>query len=295
MATGKGRPPREPPRPPALTMSRAEAASKLDSRFAESRELQTLLLRDGSAAKSAIDPWHRYNVRLLERMFTDPSIASEYRECGYGRVLNLGGTIIDEQERRDDALQDLTAKVGRLREICQQLELYDEPPDQPAVAPARPAPAARPESERRAAFVVHGHDEAAREATARVLVQLGVEPIILHEQANQGQTIIEKFERHSNVPFAVVLLTPDDVGRAKDEADLKSRARQNVWFELGFFAGKLGRDRVCALHKGPLEIPSDIQGVIYTPMDDAGAWRFKLADELHAAGIEIDLNRLRRP
>jgi predicted nucleotide-binding protein len=275
-------------------MSRAEAAAKLESRVEKSRELQMLLLRDGSAAKSAIEPWHSYNERLIERMFTDSSVADDYRGSGYARVLNLGGTIIDEEERRNDALQDLTAKVARLREIREQLELYDEPADQPAAADA-PASAARRAPERRAAFVVHGHDEAAREATARVLAQLGVEPIILHEQANRGQTIIEKFERHSKVPFAVVLLTPDDVGRAKDQADLKARARQNVWFELGFFVGKLGRDHVCALYKGPLEIPSDIQGVIYTPMDDAGAWRVSLANELHAAGIEIDLNKLRRP
>jgi predicted nucleotide-binding protein len=36
---------------------------------------------------------------------------------------------------------------------------------------------------------------------------VNLEPIILHEQANQGKTIIEKFEAHAGVGFAIVLLT----------------------------------------------------------------------------------------
>lgn len=37
--------------------------------------------------------------------------------------------------------------------------------------------------------------------------------------------------------FAVVLLTPDDVGRSVKETDLKGRARQNVILELGYLQG----------------------------------------------------------
>jgi hypothetical protein len=56
-------------------------------------------------------------------------------------------------------------------------------------------------------FVVHGHDNEAKETVARFLERLALEPIILHEQANEGRTVIEKFEVHANVGFAVVLLT----------------------------------------------------------------------------------------
>ena len=140
-------------------------------------------------------------------------------------------------------------------------------------------------------FVVHGHDEAAKEAVARFLAKLDLEPIVLHEQPNQGRTVIEKFERHADVDFAVVLLTPDDAGYAvKAPNEAKPRARQNVIFELGYFVGRLGRSRVCALHKGNVEILSDYDGVIYVSMDDPQGWRLLLAREIKAAGIDVDLN-----
>lgn len=139
-------------------------------------------------------------------------------------------------------------------------------------------------------FIVHGHDGEARESVARFLEGLAFEVIILHEQANRGRTVIEKFEEHADVGFAVVLLTPDDVGSAATDGATKSRARQNVILELGYFLGRLSRERVVALRKGDVEIPSDILGVVYTPLDEAGAWRLALARELHAADYEIDWN-----
>jgi hypothetical protein len=140
-------------------------------------------------------------------------------------------------------------------------------------------------------FIVHGHEDAARETLARFLERLGCEAIILHEQANQGRTIIEKFEANGDVGFAVVLLTPDDVGSAKG-GELKPRARQNVLLELGYFYGRLGRKRVCALKRGELELPSDFAGVVWENMDQAGAWKFALARELKAVGYDVDMNKI---
>ena len=119
---------------------------------------------------------------------------------------------------------------------------------------------------------------------ARFLTKLGLSPIILHEQPNQGRTVIEKFEQNAEVPFAIVLLTPDDVGSLwDDQPNLRLRARQNVIFELGYFTGSLGRGRVCALTKGHLEEPSDYEGVVYIPLDDSGAWKMGLVKELKSA------------
>lgn len=143
-------------------------------------------------------------------------------------------------------------------------------------------------------FIVHGHDELAREMVARFISTMGLEPIILNEQANRGMTIPEKLIAHSSVGFAVILLTPDDLGHSKDEVVARPRARQNVLLELGYFVGKLGRDRVCALKKGELEIPSDYLGVGYTDLDNGGGWRTKLAQELDAAGYDIDWNKVMR-
>lgn len=142
-------------------------------------------------------------------------------------------------------------------------------------------------------FVVHGHDEGALQGLARFLEKLGLEAIVLREQVDQGRTIIEKFEAcASGVGFAVVLLTPDDVGGAVSSQKPNARARQNVIFELGYFAGKLGRGKVCLLRKGSVEIPSDLYGVIYTEMDTAEGWQTKLVKELKAAKLQFDTNRL---
>ncbi|WP_027853092.1 TIR domain-containing protein [Marinobacterium litorale] len=145
----------------------------------------------------------------------------------------------------------------------------------------------------RKVFIVHGHDEGAREMVARFLERIDFEPIILHEQANQGRTVIEKVEKHGDVGFAVVLLTPDDEGRVKG-GDWQTRPRQNVLLELGYFIGRLKRERVCALKRGDLEIPSDFAGVVWEVMDVAGAWKQALARELSAAGYSIDWNRVMR-
>ena len=141
-------------------------------------------------------------------------------------------------------------------------------------------------------FIVHGHDGEARESVARFLTTIGFVPVILNEQANRGRTIIEKVEANADVGFAVVLLTPDDLGRAKSETDLEPRARQNVLLELGYFMALLGRDKVCALRRGNVSVPSDFAGVVWEAMDDAGGWKLKLARELQAAGHSVDVSRI---
>jgi predicted nucleotide-binding protein len=114
----------------------------------------------------------------------------------------------------------------------------------------------------------------------------------LHEQPNRGGTIIEKFELHADVGFAVALLTGDDEARIVSSNDaFKRRPRQNVLFEFGYFIGKLGRNRVCALVEGDIEIPSDYQGVVYIALDQAGYWKFDLVRELKAVGFDVDANR----
>ena len=143
----------------------------------------------------------------------------------------------------------------------------------------------------RKVFVVHGHDNEMKESVARFLERLDFEAVILHEQASGGDTIIEKFERNADVKYAVVLLSPDDVGAAKDKSNtLQLRARQNVVFELGYFVGKLGRSRVCPLVREPLERPSDIHGVVYIPFDE-GNWKIHLVKELKNLGFEVDANK----
>ncbi len=149
-----------------------------------------------------------------------------------------------------------------------------------------------PDPDSRRVFLVHGHGHGDKETVARFLGKLDLEPIILHEQPDQGNTLIEKFEAHAaDVRCAVVILTADDTASSKEHPEQKElRARQNVILELGFFVGKLGRKRTFALVEKGVTLPSDIHGVIYIPMD-AGEWRLRLVKELKAAGLQVDANR----
>jgi predicted nucleotide-binding protein len=138
-------------------------------------------------------------------------------------------------------------------------------------------------------FIVHGHDALLKTEVARFIEKLKLEPIILHEKANSGKTIIEKIEEFSNVGFGIVLYTPCDLGvKNGEKTDLKPRARQNVVFEHGFLIGKIGRKNVCALVKGNIEKPNDISGVVYISVEDE--WKLNIAKELRNSGYEIDMN-----
>lgn len=141
-------------------------------------------------------------------------------------------------------------------------------------------------------FLVHGRNERFLHETARYLEKLKLEIIILRDQPNEGRTIIEKFIDYSNAGFAIVLLSDDDRGGSKDTTyeEQNLRARQNVIFELGFFIGKLGRKRVCALYIPGVDIPSDYEGVLFIPFDEQGGWRLKIAREIKAAGLSVDMN-----
>lgn len=144
-------------------------------------------------------------------------------------------------------------------------------------------------------FVVHGHDHETKNELEIFLKEIGLEPIVLHRKPDEGRTIIEKFEEYSDVGFAIIILTPDDVFYTfnEDKKDFElseKRARQNVIFEWGFFVGKLGRHRVCCLHKKSVDLPSDIHGVLYKPFEKSlDEIKFPLVKELKAAGYEVEL------
>ena len=138
-------------------------------------------------------------------------------------------------------------------------------------------------------FVVHGHDLEIKESVARFLEKIGIDAIIINEQPHASRTVIEKFEDYSDVGFAVVLITPDDVGALKDTPDqLQGRARQNVIWEFGFFVGKLGRDGVCVIYRDGVEMISNYKGTLPIVFDQEGSWKKKIATELVAAGLTID-------
>lgn len=218
-----------------------------------------------------------------------------FRGAGVPRVAFHGFGADENGARRSELSKKNEALVLIINAIEEGYIAPKNPPHSGMRSHAvqSPAPTGPRRSEpRKEVFVVHGHDEAAREKVARFLEQLDLKPLILREKPNSGRTLIEKFETvSSQSDFAVVILTPDDQGAAKGEA-LKPRARQNVMLELGFFVGRIGRDRVCVLYAEGVEIPSDYSGVGFTPLDAHNGWQMELARELRAAGFEVDLNRI---
>src|SRR5258708_28473345 len=230
------------------------------------------LLASRPLQEDPYDAWELAARNYLEKAFgrnsTNVSEVMGVDWLGIVPPLDAGGW----EKRRAESLQKQLVKLEALVELLEEEE-------QPAAArPLKVEHAANGN----AVFVVHGHQHGLKEEVARFLEKLRQKVVILHEQPNLGKTLIEKFEQNADVAFAVVLLTSDDRGGpvSAEPTELKLRARQNVIFELGYFIGRLGRSRVCALYVPGVELPSDYQGVAFVQVDEGGAWRFALAKEL---------------
>lgn len=263
-------------------MNKVKALEKLRERAESLKALTNSVSESGDPE---FKKWRRDTEVALERIFgqdtrhirdfkgisfTPSAFSMDNPDPAFARALRSG----------------MASTEALLRSMAEEIEEYwDEAGD----AVCEISTVTTKESNR--VFVVHGHNEAVREITARLLEKLGLEPVILHEQPNRGRTIIEKFIDYADVAFAIVLLTSDDVG-GKSAEILQPRARQNVLLELGFFLGRIGRDRVAALYEEGVEVPSDYDGVLFVPLDSAGGWRFLLARELKAAGLAVDFNRI---
>jgi predicted nucleotide-binding protein len=164
----------------------------------------------------------------------------------------------------------------------------------PSIAQTTPATSPVINKANNRVFIVYGHDAVAREQLELLLRRMKLEPVVLQNLPSGGQTIIEKLETSSDVTYACVLLTPDDMGHAKDVPDNKRyRARQNVVLELGMFLSKLGRKRVAILHKGDIELPSDIHGLLYIQFKERiDEVKERVGAELQEAGFNINIKDL---
>lgn len=271
-----------------LAVPRIEAERRLRGQIEKGNALLTAPSSFGSHyRRDQFRRWDDYNVSMLRWMFTNNSFEQSYLESepySYDNsILDTFGNI--------DRTNLARGRLEELQSILEQLDFFEE-----AVAPALPESI----QERIASasgsrvFVVHGHDEEAKLKVVRFLRSLDLDPIILDMEPNRGRTIIEKLEEcGGGAFFTVVILTPDDNGKAVFEEDSKPRARQNVIFELGFFVARLGRERVVALYSEGVELPSDFHGVLYIPLNDDD-WQTRLAREMHEIGIQIDLDAVMR-
>lgn len=258
-------------------------SSKRDQDLLESLITELDELQYGDSAN--LDRLLRRAGMMLRGIFgVDDSYSSDLRRLNFSPM--VGPASASHKSSAWNSGKDAFRNV--LGTALEQLVMFGDNEDLASRRETRPTG--------RKVFVVHGHDAGLKETVARTLAQLELEPVILHEQENAGRTIIEKFEDHSDVSFAVVLLTPDDMGykATDDPTTARPRARQNVILELGFFLGRLGRQRVAVLHAvgEDLEKPSDYDGVVYIPVDAGGTWKYLLVKELKAAGLDVDANKI---
>jgi predicted nucleotide-binding protein len=246
-----------------------------------------LIAESEELSPRGVDGWvERARLAIAAAYGADSPHLQRFDSVNY----SLGAYTTDTPDSAFDEakMAGLRDAVGMLRAFVEDLE--DDDDKAPAELLVEPR---IDSSSSNRVFVVHGHDEGVRDQVARLIERLDLEPIVLQEQTDEGRTIIEKFEQHAlDVGYAVILLTADDFGYGpgEPEPDASNRARQNVILELGYFMGKLGRARTTALYTDGVELPSDIHGVLYIPLDSN--WELKLAREMRAAGLPVDMNRL---
>jgi len=259
----------------APTVGPAEAANRIRDQIRKGRELL-----NGPITSADEQAWEAVMKRVLSQAFGDHSDPlNSVMDVGKFAFAFGGGT---EEQFLEQRREDMTTRLKILEGLAEALDVEGTASSSPKEM------AAMPDTSR--VFLVHGHEHGVVEACARMIERFGLKPIILHEQPNEGRTTIEKFEHHADAGFAVVFLTPDDVGGAKNKPQ-SARARQNVILELGYFVGKLGRKNVCALYREGVELPSDYHGVQYVSLDRED-WKMKVAQEMRAAKLDVDLNHV---
>ncbi len=226
-----------------------------------------------------------YYTEKINKITFNPYIAFKREMDIPDHLYDINDLEVSESDWRKQWDTGYAATLKLMVEVVEELKMLDSI-DRGAMTETH-------EKDLSKVFIVHGHDDGAKNEVARFVEKLRLEAVILHEQVNSGDTIIEKLEKHTDVGFAIVLYTSCDIGGVKTEPDkLKPRARQNVVFEHGLLIGKIGRANVIALVKEEVETPNDVSGVVYETMDSKGAWKFQLAREIKASGYDIDMNKV---
>ena len=286
-----------PLQPIQLRLDRLQVENRLIERMNLGRSFlgqEIASYADYESLQKEYRKWNVFNNELLKQLFTTADLSDEYSASSVGPLMVAGFREESLAEKVASLKQQFDKKIHRLDSIVDRLELYaavksEENEDEVASNNL----ASRPDTNK--VFIVHGRDDAAKANLEAFVREIGLEPIVLHRQADGGLTVIEKFEKYSDVGYAFILLTPDELAylasdSSKPEAErgIERRARPNVIFEWGYFVGKLGRPRVCCISTGNVDLPSDMAGLVtkryQSSVEEAG---YGILKDLRAAGYKV--------
>lgn len=232
---------------------------------------------------AAYHQWDDMNKEIFTRSFADANNTDlhRYEYSGYKAIYTGHEDLVAEEK------ETIRKKVAYMEGFIKRIYLI------PCSAEQKKEDAHTSSTSSKKVFIVHGHDTNTRTEVENFVRSIGYEPIILCKRADLGNTIIEKIEREAkDICYAIVIYTSCDLGKDKDRETLRPRARQNVVFEHGFMCAHLGRARVTALLEDGVEQPGDLQGVIYKALDDRGMWKYDIAKEMSANGLQVDFNKI---
>ena len=281
--------------PLELKASREQARQQIEDRMEKGRELRARNVSDSAqyeALSNDYEKWNKFNKQLLKTLFTNDELEREYSSWGPMIISVYEHSLAQKIAER---YEDIEEKIHRLDSVVDRLEIIPLAMDVGTEVVQSPSRRQGTAAESKKVFIVHGRDEAAKTNLEVFVIENGLEPVVLHRQADEGMTIIEKFEKHSDVGYAFILLTPDEVAylaaedtKPDDERKKELRARPNVIFEFGYFVGKLGRSKVCCLYTGGVTLPSDVSGMIYKSynnnVEEVG---YSIQKDLKAAGYNL--------
>lgn len=271
-----------------LNICKEEAEQKLKERIEKGDELLEKSIPNYEELEKLFYKWDDFNNELLKRIFTTDEYQNVYMYSGCTRGFSSLYREPSYSEKIAELKKDIKDKIHYIETLIEKLELI------PVTSNISEDKLSTIKNDSKKVFIVHGRDELAKTNLEILLKEMELEPIVLHRQPDEGQTVIEKFEKHgSDVGYAFILLTPDEIAYLAHEDSLldierqkEKRARPNVIFEFGYFVGKLGRNRVCCLYTGGVTLPSDLDGFVYKQYNSSVeeiAW--SIQKDLKAVGI----------
>lgn len=270
---------------PILKMNKHAAKLALNKQIKRGKSILACKMESADEITAIIhnmNIWHQYNRDLLIKMFDSSTISDEYYSRGAG-YYQANPNISQKIEWIND---EIVNQINELKSIHKRLDLHNDTLKQPNKNNSI--------NLFQQVFIVHGHNDKIKYEVAHTIEKLELKSTILHEEDNKGDHLLNKFERHAlSSGFAIVILSADDKGRSiKGKNIYQLRARQNVIFELGYFVHALGVRNIFILCEDNVEIPSDLDGLVYVIYDEKGAWKNTLAKELRSAGFSVNTNNL---